>query len=233
MSIEILRSQDRGSADMGWLDTRYSFSFADYFDPARMGFRALRVINEDVIQAGQGFGQHGHRHMEIVTYIIRGALEHRDSTGSRAVLSRGQVQRMSAGSGIQHSEFNASPSEDLKLLQIWIRPKDQAVAPGYEDKDLPVTEMTNRLQPIATPDGRDGALTIHQDVSIFASRLDAGASLTHDLAPGRGAWVQVVDGALTVNGEELTCGDGAAVEDVGRVQLIAAAPSEFLLFDLA
>lgn len=234
MTVTVRPSDARGHANHGWLDSKHSFSFANYFDPRHMGYRALRVINEDVIEPGTGFGTHGHHDMEIITYIIRGALEHQDSTGEHALIRRGEVQRMSAGSGIRHSEYNASDSEDVKLLQIWLLPERADITPGYEQALFSDEAKRNRLCLLAAPAGRDGALTIHQDVALYASILDAGAAVTLDLAPGRGVWVQVVDGGVTVNGLDLESGDAVAIDGEAKVSVLArSADAEVLLFDLA
>jgi len=233
MSIVLRPSAERGHAHHGWLDTHHTFSFAHYYDPRHMGYRDLRVINEDVIEPGTGFGTHGHRDMEIVTYIVEGALEHRDSTGKRAVIRRGEVQRMTAGTGIQHSEVNASASEPVKLLQIWLLPDREGLKPGYEQTMFAETARHNRLTLLAAPDGRDGALSIHQDVDLYGALLDAGHAVELPLRPGRGAWVQVVAGQVETEGRKLSAGDGAAIEGTDTVRLSALADSEFLLFDLA
>lgn len=233
MTVTVRPSDARGHANHGWLDTRHSFSFANYYDPRQMGFRALRVINEDVVAPGTGFGTHGHHDMEIVTYIVRGALEHRDSTGEHSVIRRGEVQRMSAGTGVRHSEFNPSPDEDVKLLQIWLLPERDGIAPGYQQALFPDSDKHNRLRLLVAPDGRDGALSIHQDVELYAACLDAGASVGLALRPGRGAWLQVVEGAVSVDGQLATAGDGVAVEGVAELLIIASQPAEILLFDLA
>ena len=233
MTVTLRPSAARGHADHGWLDTRHSFSFADYYDPQHMGFRTLRVINEDVIKPATGFGTHGHRDMEILTYIVRGALEHRDSTGEHSVIRQGEVQRMSAGTGIRHSEFNASANEPVELLQIWLLPGRPGLPPGYEQKQFADQDKHNRLCLIAAPNGRDGALTIHQDVDVYAAQLDAGGELSLPLRQGRGGWVQVVDGTLTVNGRTLSTGDGAAVENAEAVQFVAESDCHLLVFDLA
>ena len=232
MTVTVRPSKERGHADLGWLLSHHSFSFADYYDPRHMGFRALRVINEDVIKPGTGFDTHGHRDMEIVTYVIEGALEHRDSTGEHGVIRPGEVQHMSAGHGIRHSEFNASATEAVKLLQIWILPGQQGLAPGYQQKLFAPDAKLNRLCPIATGDGRDGSLVIHQDVAVYAACLDAGQSLSLVIAEGRGAWVQLISGALSVNGAKVFAGDGVAIEKVAAVDITAISGSEFLLFDL-
>jgi redox-sensitive bicupin YhaK (pirin superfamily) len=233
MTITLRPSDARGHAQFDWLDTRHSFSFADYYDPRFMGFRALRVINEDQIAAGAGFPTHAHANMEIVTYVTQGALEHKDSTGGHGIIGAGEVQRMTAGSGIRHSEFNASKSEAAKLLQIWIQPSRDGLRPGYEQKTFTESAKHNRLCPIATPDGKDGALTIQSDVRIYASILDTDSTLTHALAAGRGAWIQVVSGKIAANGTELSAGDAVAIETIDKVAITARERAEFLLFDLA
>jgi redox-sensitive bicupin YhaK (pirin superfamily) len=227
-------AEERGHFDHGWLDTYHTFSFAAYHDPAHMGFRDLRVINDDVVQPGRGFGTHGHQDMEIVTYVIEGALEHRDSTGTGSVLRPGDVQRMTAGRGIRHSEFNASREDRLRLLQIWILPAEPGLEPGYEERTFPAAERRNRLCALVTPDGADGTLRIHQDVSVHAALLDAGATTDRAPAPGRHGWVQVARGAVTVNGIDLAEGDGAAVSDETSLAFTAGPEgAEFLYFDLA
>jgi len=233
MSLIRRPSAQRGHADHGWLDTRHSFSFAHYFDPAHMGYRSLRVINEDMIAGGGGFEPHGHRDMEIITYMIEGALEHRDSTGEHAVIRQGEVQRMSAGTGVRHSEVNASAEDRVRLLQIWILPDQPGRTPGYQQKLFEDREKRNRLCLIAAADGRDGALDIGQDADVFAAVLQAGRELRHVLRPGRGLWLQMVSGALTTQGQTLSAGDGASIEDVATVTLSAVEDAEFLLFDLA
>jgi len=232
MTITIRRSQDRGHADHGWLDSRHTFSFAHYYDPAHMGFRALRVINDDVVRPGTGFGTHGHRDMEIVSYVVRGALAHEDTSGGKGVLRRGDVQHMSAGSGIRHSEFNPSADEDVRFLQIWILPERQGLPPAYEQANFSDAAKRNTLAPIAAPDGIGGALPLYQDVHVFAALLDAGAAVAHPLGAGRGAWIQVVDGTVEVEGETLESGDGAAIEGVARLAITARQPAEVLLFDM-
>lgn len=233
MTITLRPSSARGHANHGWLDSHHSFSFAHYYDPEHMGFRDLRVINEDVIAPGMGFGTHGHSDMEIVTYVTEGALEHRDSMGEHSIIRPGEVQRMTAGTGIRHSEFNASRSEAVKLLQIWLLPAEEGLVPGYEQTMFADEEKHNRLRLIAAPDGRDGALTIHQDVALYAAKLDAGVRVSLPLRPGRGAWLQMVDGRVLINDQPLQAGDGAAVEQVDVVSIAAETASEFLLFDLA
>ena len=223
----------RGHANHGWLDTWHTFSFARYYDPEHMGFRDLRVINDDVVAPGAGFGTHPPDTMEIVTYVLEGALAHRDSLGTGSVLRPGDVQRMSAGTGVTHSEFNHSPDEPLRLLQIWILPAEQGIAPGYEEKHFAEDERRGRLRLIVSPDGRDGSLRIHQDVAVHASILEPGEVVAHELAAGRHAWVQVARGAVTLDGVQLAEGDGAAVSDTDRLTFAATARAEFLLFDLA
>ena len=225
-------SSERGHANYGWLDTYHTFSFADYRDPAHMGFRSLRVINEDVVAPGQGFGTHPHRDMEIVTYVLSGGLEHRDSTGSHGVITPGLVQRMSAGTGVTHSEFNASKTDPVHLLQIWIVPEVRGVTPRYEDRPFAADRRTNRLGLLVSPDGADGSLDVYQDVKVFSAVLDAGRDVAYELAASRHAWVQVARGRVTVDGLALNQGDGAALSDEPRVTIAAAEPSEILLFDL-
>jgi redox-sensitive bicupin YhaK (pirin superfamily) len=232
--FNIRSNKDRGHAHHGWLDTHYSFSFADYFDPENMGFRALRVINEDRIAPGRGFGTHGHQNMEILTYMLGGTLEHKDSLGSGGLLRPGDVQFMSAGSGVRHSEINPSPEETAYLLQIWLLPNQQGLDPLYGQKRFPIAEQPNRLHAIATRDGRAGSFLIRTDAEVAAARLDPGASLTVPLALGYG-WLQVARGALTLHGAALTAGDGVAITAEPQVTLQADAKegAEFLLFDLA
>ena len=230
--LRIRRSADRGRADHGWLDTRHTFSFADYHDPAHMGFRDLRVINEDRVQPGQGFGTHAHRDMEIVSYVLEGALAHRDSMGNGSVIRPGDVQRMSAGSGVRHSEFNPSPTESLHFLQIWILPDKLGLEPEYEQKAFPAEERRGKFRPIASPDGREGSLAIHQDVGLFGALLARGESAAHTLAPKRHAWLQVARGRVRAGAEELLAGDGAAFSDETGVRVTAVEDAEVLLFDL-
>ena len=230
--LEVRKAAERGREDHGWLLSQHTFSFADYFDPRFVGFRALRVVNEDRVEAGSGFGTHGHRDMEIVSYVIDGALEHKDSMGTGSVIRPGDVQRMSAGTGVQHSEYNASKSDKVHFLQIWILPAQQRLAPSYEQKTFTNDDKKNRLRLVASPDGREGSVTVHQDVALYASVLDAGASVEQPLAKGRHAWVQVVRGAVDVNGQRLLAGDGASLSDEAKLTLEAAEPSELLVFDL-
>ncbi len=229
----ILRpSTERGLADHGWLLAKHSFSFAEYYDPEEMGWGALRVINEDRVQPGAGFGMHGHRDMEIVTYILAGALEHKDSLGNGGVIRRGEVQRMSAGQGILHSEFNPSPNEETHLLQIWIEPAQRGGSASYEQQELPVAERRNRWRLVASPDGAEGSTTIGQDARLYASVLEAGRSLDYALPSARLAYVQVICGALAVNGKNLSAGDGAKIAAESLLEFVAQEESEFLLFDL-
>ncbi len=231
--LTLRKSEERGHAHHGWLDTYHTFSFADYYDPQQMGFGALRVINEDRVEPGKGFGTHGHRDMEIVTYILAGALEHKDSMGNGSVIRRGDAQRMSAGRGVQHSEFNPSSSEQVHLLQIWIEPNVTGIEPGYEEKRFGDADKKGRLRLIASPDGRDGSVTLHQDAYLYATLVDKGDAVTHKLAPGRKAYVHVALGTLQVNGTPLKAGDGMKVSNESGITLTGADHAEVLLFDLA
>lgn len=226
-------SSERGHNNHGWLDTYFTFSFADYYDPAHMGYRSLRVINEDRVVPGAGFPTHPHNNMEIVTYVLKGAVAHKDSMGNEYAIPAGEVQRMTAGTGVTHSEYNASESEGLHLLQIWILPQRRGLEPSYEQRAFSRHEKLNQLRLIAGPDGTGDALTIHQDAKIYASVLESGHEVTHALATGRGAWVHVARGAVTVEGEDLRAGDGASVEGVDSLTVRATQDSEILLFDLA
>ena len=230
--ITVRKAEERGSGHHGWLTTHHTFSFANYYDPKQMGFRDLRVINEDTVQPGQGFGTHHHDNMEIISIVMEGALAHRDSTGGDGVLRRGEVQRMSAGTGVVHSEFNGSDSEPVHFFQIWILPQKRGLQPGYEQKLIPLEERRGRLRLLVAPGGTDGALDIHQDVRLFSAILDQGQSVEHSLAPGRGAWIQVAKGSIDVNGKKLDRGDGAAIENEPTIAITANESSEFLLFDL-
>lgn len=230
--IAVRNAEERGHLDFGWLDTRHSFSFGNYYDPSHMGFRHLRVINEDRVQAAKGFDTHPHRDMEIITYVLEGALEHRDSMGNGSVIRPGEVQRMTAGTGITHSEYNHSKSDSVHLLQIWILPQLSGLAPGYEQKAFPEDERRGRLRLVASQDGREGSVTVHQDVALYATLLSAGDDVSHPLAEGRHAWVQVAKGSVTVNGEPLKGGDGAAISGESHVELHAEGDAEVLLFDL-
>ena len=231
--LDVIQSESRGSADHGWLKAKHTFSFAEYYDPARIHFGSLRVINEDRIAPGQGFGTHPHRDMEIVTYIVSGSIEHKDSMGNGTVIRAGEIQRMTAGTGVLHSEFNHSRDEELHLLQIWILPERKALEPGYEQTLFPREDKLNRLRLVGSRDGRDGSLTIHQDVDLYASILEAGRTVALDDVGGRRIFVQVVSGELKVNGEVLGAGDGVQITQEEAVTLDARAESEFLLFNLA
>lgn len=230
--ISLRKAAERGHAHHGWLDTYHSFSFADYHDPDHMGFASLRVINEDRVAPGGGFPTHGHRDMEIITYVLEGALQHKDSMGNGSVIRPGDVQRMSAGTGITHSEANASASEVVHLLQIWIIPDKIGVVPSYEQKYFAPGEKQRQLCLIASPDGRDGSVRIEHDAFVYASLLDGSDELNHILAPGRKAYVQVACGALSVNGKKGNAGDGVMLEDEREVRLSDARQAEVLLFDL-
>jgi quercetin 2,3-dioxygenase len=231
--ISIRRSTERGHADYGWLDTYYTFSFNTYYDPRFMGFRDLRVINEDTVAGAQGFPTHAHRDMEILTYVIEGALEHRDSTGGHGVIRPHEWQRMTAGSGVRHSEFNASETERVHLLQIWILPEAENLAPGYEQKVFAPEEKTGKLRLVASPDGRENSLKINQNAAVYNSIVPAGETIEHRLETGRYVWLQVVKGELDLNGNKLSAGDGAAVSEEEVLTIKADAESEILLFDLA
>lgn len=225
-------SEARGHANHGWLDTRHSFSFAHYYDRAHMGYRNLRVINEDWIAPSKGFGEHGHENMEIITYLLDGRLKHKDSTGGEEIIREGEVQRMSAGSGIRHSEFNPDDDQQSHLLQIWILPNEKNVAPGYEQKMFRVEEQRNQLNLIAAPGGPDDALHIHADAKLYAARLDAGQSVDYSIDAGRGVWLQVARGSVEVAGEPLKQGDGASIEDESSIIISASEDAEVLVFDL-
>jgi hypothetical protein len=234
--MHVRRGRERGATELGWLDSRHSFSFGDYYDPENMGFRALRVINEDRVAPRGGFPNHPHRDMEILTWVISGGLQHRDSMGNGSLIRPGEVQRMSAGTGVRHSEVNPSRSDPVHFLQIWIVPDRRGLEPSYEQKSFGADERRGRLLLVASDDGRDGAVTIHQDARLYASLLDAGTSVRHELAPGRHAWLQVVKGGLEVGGEKLEAGDGAAIDADGSgptsMEIEAHADAELLLFDL-
>jgi hypothetical protein len=230
--IQIRRSEERGRANHGWLDSRHTFSFAEYYDPNHMGFGPLRVINEDRVAPGAGFPTHGHRDMEIISYVLEGALEHRDSLGTRSVIRPGEIQRMSAGAGVRHSEYNPSRTEPVHFLQIWIEPDREGVTPSYEQKAFAPFELAGRLRLIASPDGRDGSVALHQDARVYATRLDSQSAVTHQLAPGRRAYVQVARGEVELNGERLKAGDGAAIEAEAEIRLASPASAEVLVFDL-
>ena len=230
--LNIRRADERGHGDHGWLNSHHTFSFADYYDPAHMGFRSLRVINDDRVAPGQGFGTHPHRDMEIFSYVLEGTLEHKDSMGNGRQLKPGQIQLMSAGRGITHSEFNPSPSEPLHFLQIWIQPRERGRTPSYTEwHPKPEHEEAAKVL-VISPDGREDSATIHQDADIYRIRLKPAQTVTHKLKPGRGAWLHVARGALTLNGVALAAGDGASTEKPGTLTLTATAPTEAILLDL-
>ncbi len=231
--ITLRRSNERGHAQHGWLDSHHTFSFADYYDPRHMGFRTLRVINEDRVKGGMGFGTHPHKDMEILSWVLEGALEHKDSLGTGSVVRPGEIQRMSAGTGVLHSEYNGSKTDLLHFLQIWIIPEARGLAPGYEQKGFTEAERQGRLRLIASPDGGDGSVTVHQDLSLYDGLLSPGEEVTHSLAAGRHAWVQVARGAVSLNGERMLAGDGAALSNELQLFLRAEQASEVLVFDLA
>jgi quercetin 2,3-dioxygenase len=234
--ITVRKSKDRGVGRHGWLTSHHTFSFANYYDPRQLGFRSLRVINEDTVAPGRGFGEHHHDNMEIISIVMEGALAHRDSSGGEEVLRRGEVQRMSAGTGVAHSEFNGSKEEPVHFFQIWIVPEKDGIAPGYEQKLFPDEERRSQLRLLAAPGGENGALRIHSDARLYTSILDRGQRVEHKLGPGRGAWIQVARGSVEVNGTTLSEGDGAAIENETLLAIAAAESenaSEILLFDLA
>ncbi len=222
----------RGQSRTGWLDSRHTFSFADYRDPAQMGFRALRVINEDRVIPGAGFPPHGHRDMDIITYVLDGALEHKDSIGNGTVIRPGEVQRMSAGTGIVHSEFDPSKTEPVHFLQIWIIPDHVGLAPSYEQRAFPIAERRGRLRLVAAPGGENGSVSVHQDARLFVANLAAGERVSHPVEPGRGVWLQLARGVVALNGTEMREGDGAALENEPGLDVEADTDAEFLLFDL-
>jgi redox-sensitive bicupin YhaK (pirin superfamily) len=229
--MTIRRAKERGHANHGWLDTYHTFSFAGYYDPAHMGFRSLRVINDDAVEPGAGFGTHPHRDMEIITYILKGRLEHKDSMGHGRVIQRGDVQYMAAGTGVQHSEFNPSNSEPVHLLQIWIQPDTKGVKPRYAEKSM-AQAGTGKLHLITSKTGRDDSIAIHQDADLYLARLSAGDSIGHALRPGRAAWVHVAEGNANVNGQTLKAGDAAAIENETRVEMSGDPAAQVLVFDL-
>ena len=229
--ITIRKAEERGHFDHGWLDTYHTFSFADYYDPDFMGFRTLRVINDDRVAPGRGFGTHGHRDMEIVTYVLEGALAHRDSMGTGSIIHPGEVQRMSAGTGVMHSEMNASLEEPVHLLQIWILPERRGLEPEYEQKEFSGDERQGKLRLVASRDGREDSVTIHQDAAIYSTLLDDGATVTYDFGANRFGWIQVARGDVEVNRFKMTAGDGAAIANEPRVT-ITGSGAELLLFDL-
>ena len=232
--LTMRKSESRGRTKLDWLDGKHSFSFGRYVDREHMGFRSLRVINDDVVAPGGGFGMHPHEEMEILTFVIDGALEHADSTGGGAVIHPGDVQRMSAGTGIRHSEFNASKTDPVRLLQVWIMPGTPGVQPGYEQIASVDIDREDRLAVVASPNGGAGAMTIHADARVYSARLSAGTSISHEIAPGRGVWVQVYAGEVAVNSHPLRDGDGLAIQDEARIQITGGSGGgELLLFDLA
>jgi redox-sensitive bicupin YhaK (pirin superfamily) len=231
--ISIRRAGERGHSDAGWLDSRHTFSFGDYHDAKHMSFRALRVINDDTVTASSGFGAHSHRDMEILSYVLSGALGHKDDIGNGSTIRPGDVQRMSAGTGVVHSEWNHSKTEPVHFLQIWIVPEARGMAPGYEQKTFAPPELHDRLRLVASRDGRDGSVTVHQDASLYVTQLSAGHEVVHALAPSRHAWVQVASGTVGLNGIALGAGDGAALTHEARIELRASTDAEVLVFDLA
>lgn len=230
--LNVRRSDERGHVDLGWLNSRHTFSFGDYYDPRFLGFSALRVINEDRVAPGKGFPTHAHRDMEIITYILDGALEHKDSLGTGSVIRPGDVQRMSAGAGIEHSEFNHSPDASVHFLQIWILPDARGLPASYEQISVPREQRRDRLRLIGSRDGREGSVTVHQNLSLYAGELAAGTSVDHAFTGVRAGWVQVASGSLDVNGQELSRGDGVAISKETILKIKAISPSEVLLFDL-
>jgi redox-sensitive bicupin YhaK (pirin superfamily) len=231
--LTIRKASERGRADHGWLDSRHTFSFADYYDPAHMGFRTLRVINDDRVTGGQGFGAHPHRDMEILSYVLEGALAHKDSTGTDGVIKPGDVQRMSAGTGVMHSEFNASKTQTVHFLQIWLLPSARGIKPGYEQKTFSDDAKRGKLLLVASPDAANGSLALHTDARVYAGLFGAGETAELSLAPERGAWVQVARGKVRVNGQDLGEGDGAAIEGDSQLRVEGLDDAEVLVFDLA
>ena len=231
--ITIRKAEERGHFDFGWLNTYHTFSFGEYYDPRNMGFRSLRVINEDFVHPGRGFPTHGHRDMEIITYVLEGGLAHKDSMGNGSIIRPGDVQRMSAGTGVRHSEANPSAEESVHLLQIWIMPDALNVEPGYEQKRFEDEEKRGRLRLVASPDGQDGSVSIHQDARLFATVLNAAQQVSYELKPERHAWVQVARGAIELNGQTLKQGDGAAISSERELTIEGTESAEILLFDLA
>ena len=229
----IRRADDRGRANLGWLDSRHTFSFADYHDPRYNGFGPLRVINEDRVQPGKGFGTHGHRDMEIISYVLEGALAHRDSMGNGSVIRRGDLQRMTAGTGVEHSEFNPSKTERVHFFQIWVIPDRRGLAPGYEEKHFDDAAKRGRLTLVASHDGREGSVVIHQHADLYSALLAPGEEVAHAMERTSKGWVQVASGTITVNDEQLTAGDGAAIAYEENIVIRSSANSEFLLFDMS
>lgn len=231
--LTLRKANDRGHANHGWLDSYHTFSFANYYDPAHMGFRNLRVINDDRVAGGGGFAPHSHRDMEIITYVLEGALEHKDSMGNREVIRPGEVQRMTAGTGVTHSEYNASKTDWVHLLQIWILPERSSLTPGYEQKFYKPEEKRGQLRLIASQDGRDGSVTVHQDLNLYATLLSKDEKVTHEIGKDRHLWVQVARGSAIVNGEILDAGDAVAIEAEPTLTLVGQEDAEILVFDLA
>lgn len=231
--FRIRRSADRGFFDHGWLKTYHTFSFSSYYDPKHVNFRSLRVMNEDVVAPGQGFGEHGHKDMEIVTYVLEGALQHKDSLGNGEILRPGEFQRMTAGTGIRHSEFNPSGSEPVHLYQIWLLPERPGLTPSYEQKAFDAAERKDQFRVVASPDARNGSLRIHQDATIQLATLSAGTKLSHEFASGRHGWLQVLRGRVDAGSESLAAGDGVAISEEPRIEVTASESAEVMLFDLA
>ena len=232
--ITVRPAQARGNANFGWLDSKHTFSFGSYYDPNQMGFSSLRVINEDQVQPGKGFGTHSHRDMEIISYVLEGELEHKDSIGNGSVIRPGDVQRMSAGTGIAHSEFNASDTDPVHFLQIWIQPEQTGIQPSYEQKNFSLDEKQGRLRLVASPDGRDNSVTIHQDANLYVAVLNQGERINHSIANNRSLWLQIARGSAEINGQTLQAGDGAAITQETDIEITATTDdSEILLFDLA
>ncbi|MEN9798895.1 MAG: hypothetical protein RL653_2591 [Pseudomonadota bacterium] len=231
--MTVRRASERGHANHGWLDTSHTFSFADYYDARHMGFRGLRVINEDRVAPGQGFGTHPHRDMEILSWVLEGGLQHRDSMGTGSVIRPGELQRLSAGTGVFHSEFNASRTEPVHFLQIWLLPSQRGIPPGYEQASFDLEAARGRFHLVASPEPREGSVKVHADAHVYAGRFDRGESADFALSPGRHAWVQVARGEVTLNGHRLAAGDGASLSNEARVQVEGGAGGEVLLFDLA
>jgi quercetin 2,3-dioxygenase len=231
--LTVRKATERGHANHGWLDSHHTFSFADYYDPRHMGFRALRVINDDRVAGGQGFGPHPHRDMEIISYVLDGALAHKDSMGTGAVIRPGDVQRMTAGTGVLHSEYNASKTDEVHFLQIWIQPDRRGIEPGYAQKTFTTEDKRGKLRLVASPDGADGSITINADTRVFAGVFEAGESAELELAPGRHAWIHVARGSVSVNGTTVSDGDGVALTDERTVRVEGLGGGEVLVFDLS
>lgn len=231
--ITLRKSQERGRADHGWLLSYHTFSFADYYDPQEMGWGTLRVINEDRVEPGQGFGTHSHQDMEIISYVLEGQLEHKDSMGNGAIIQTGDVQRMSAGTGVRHSEFNPSPHEKVHFLQIWILPESLGITPGYEQKMFPQADKRGKMRLVASRDGRQGSVTVHQSLDLYDSLLSKGETLSHRLGNGHLAYLHLINGAIALNGLTLTTGDGAKIKAEEVLEISASEDSEILLFDMA